>query len=428
MYQAGSPQFRFSSKPAAEARMWMLAGIAGGVQPWWHHVGAYDEDRRMYRTAEPVMRWHQANEEYLLNRRPIATVAVGWSQRNMDFFGRDNAEERVSQPWRGFTQALVRARIPHVPLQLDQLDRESENISVLVLPNIGLLLDEQIDAIRRFVQRGGSLVATGQTSLFDQWGDAREDFALADLFGVKDGKPSATNSKPLHTYLRLTPELRGQVYGPKSGDEPLITSQRHPVLAGFDETDILPYGGTLEPLSVEPGAKALLTFIPAFPVTPPENVWMRQPRTDVPGLILNESRRGRVASMPADIDRRFALNNLPDHGDLLANLVRWAAMDSIPLEVRGPGLLNCELYEQADRIILHIVNLTSAGTWRAPVDELIPVGPLQVRVRWVKDAQPKQFKTLVAGGGRPISASVKSGWVQFELNSVLDHEVVVIEL
>jgi len=56
MYQMGRPTFRLSSKPAPEARLWMIAGFAGGIQPWWHHVAAYHEDRRMYRTAEPVMR------------------------------------------------------------------------------------------------------------------------------------------------------------------------------------------------------------------------------------------------------------------------------------------------------------------------------------------------------------------------------------
>jgi hypothetical protein len=34
MYQAGRPTFRLASKPAAEARLWMLDGIAGGLQPW----------------------------------------------------------------------------------------------------------------------------------------------------------------------------------------------------------------------------------------------------------------------------------------------------------------------------------------------------------------------------------------------------------
>ena len=67
MYENGRVSYRIASKPAAEARMWMIAGIAGGIQPWWHHVGAYQEDRRMFHTAEPVMKWHQAHEAYLAN-------------------------------------------------------------------------------------------------------------------------------------------------------------------------------------------------------------------------------------------------------------------------------------------------------------------------------------------------------------------------
>ncbi len=95
MYQSGPGYYRVASKPAAEARMWMIAGIAGGIQPWWHHVAAYHEDRRMYRTAEPVMRWWKAHEAVLTDRTPIANVGVVWSQRNTDFFGRDDAPERV---------------------------------------------------------------------------------------------------------------------------------------------------------------------------------------------------------------------------------------------------------------------------------------------------------------------------------------------
>jgi hypothetical protein len=428
MYQMGRPTFRLASKPEPEARMWMLAGFAGGIQPWWHHVSAYHEDRRMYRTAEPILRWHKANEQYLINRRPIASVGVVWSQRNTDFYGRDNPEELVDQPWRGFTQALIRARIPYVPVHVDHIEQEGPNLAVLILPNLVAMSDEQVAAVRRFVERGGALIASGQISLCNEWGDPRPDFALADFLGVTGGKLRRDGgdrrvSETRHTYLRLTPELRGRVYGPKAGDEPPITAERHPVLAGFNETDILPFGGMLDPLTVNEKAKVLLTFIPSFPMYPPETAWMRESRTNIPGLVLNET--NRVAYLPADIDRRFATDNLPDHGNLLANLVRWAARDNLPLEVTGRGLIDCELYQQPGRVILHLVNLTSAGTWRAPVHELIPVGPLQVRVRLPQGVQPKRMKMLVCGEKR--AAAVKKGWVQFEVKSVLDHEVVVLE-
>ena len=53
MYESGPGYYRVASKPAPEARMWMISGIAGGIQPWWHFVAAYHEDRRMYNTPGP---------------------------------------------------------------------------------------------------------------------------------------------------------------------------------------------------------------------------------------------------------------------------------------------------------------------------------------------------------------------------------------
>ena len=434
MYQAGTPAFRLASKPAAEARLWMLDGIAGGLQPWWHHVGAYHEDRRMYRTAEPVYRWHQQHQEFLINRQPVATVGVVWSQQNQDFYGRDDADTLVELPWRGVTQALIRARIPYLPVHADHLDRDAAQFAALILPNFGAMSDAQVAHVRRFVQRGGGLLATGDSSQGDEWGDPRPDFALAELFGAHAATPRARDEtrrrspvgESMHTYLRLHPERRAEVDGPNAGTEPPVTRPRHAVLRGFDDTDILPFGGELAALRLDPGADVLMTFIPAFPIYPPETAWMRQPSTDVPGLILNTvSGGGRVAFLPADLDRRFARDNLPDHGDLLANLVRWTAKDDIPLIIEGAGLIDCHLYQQPGRLVLHLVNLTSAGTWRQPVHELISVGPLRVKVKLAAGLRGTRTRSLVAGGA--VATSTTAGWCQFEIKSLLDHEVVVIE-
>ena len=423
MYQAGRNSFRVASKPAAEARMWMIAGFAGGIQPWWHHVGAYHEDRRMYRTAEPLTRWYKDNESYLVNRQPVAAVGLVWSQRNTDYYGRDSADELVEAPYRGFMQALVRTRVPWIPLHADHIERDGGMLGALILPNLGVMSDAQCSAVRRFVQKGGGLIASGAASLYDESGGSRGDFALADLFGVhaparaRDGASGRTS----HTYLRLHPELRARVWGPKAGDEPPVAGERHAVLRGFDETDIIPFGGVLESLKSDPGVTVPLTFVPEFPIYPPETAWMRQPKTDIPGLVL----KGRVAYLHADIDRRFGRDNLPDHGDLLANLVRWAAGDRIPLSVEGRGLIDCNLYAQPGRMILHIVNLTSAATWRAPIHELIPVGQFAVKVRLPAGARGARVRFLVAGGdGAP---KLEDGWVSFEIKTVLDHEVAVIE-
>ena len=434
MYQTGKPVFRYTSKPEPEARLWMLDGIAGGLQTWWHNVGAYHEDRRRYETPVPVLRWHRGNEEYLVNRWPVATIGVVWSQGNMDFYGRDDAGVLVELPWRGLTQALVRARIPYLPVHADDVERDAEKFTTLVLPDVAAMSDAQVAAVRGFVERGGGLLATGQSSLCNEWGEARPDFALADLYGAhvvasRSRDEEATRRKwateTAHSYLRLTPELRSRVNGPHIAGEPKISGERHPVLRGFEETDILPFGGVLEPMKLDAGTQTLLTFIPPFPAFPPETSWMREPRTDIPGLILNTMSKGsRVAFLPADLDRRFGRDNLPDHGNLLANLVRWTAGDQLPLSVEGAGLIDCHLYTQPGRMILHLINLTNAGTWRAPVDELIRVGPFRVRVKLAADVHGRKVKLLVAG--KNISAQVKNEWSEFEVSSILDHEVAVV--
>ncbi len=443
LYQSGPGYYRVASKPAAEARMWMIAGIAGAIQPWWHHVAAYHEDRRMYNTAEPVMRWWKANERYLVDRRPIANVGVVWSQRNTDFFGRDAAAEVVDAPYTGFMHALIRARIPYLPIHADDVDRGADGMTVLILPNVGALSDAQAAAIRRFVQRGGSLFATGATGLYTEWGDARPDFALSDLFGChlagQAVTPRSTGARgggtdPIgafapspsgHTYLRLIPELRSRVDGPHIKDEPPASGTRHQVLRGFEETDLLPFGGSLTALRVDATALVPLTFVPPFPTYPPETSWMRQPTSDIPGLVLSEHGTSRVAYLPADIDRRYAREHLPDHARLIANIVRWVANESVPLAVEGTGFIDCHLYEQPGRAILHVVNLTSEATWRAPIDELIRVGPFKVTMP-VPVRQTKPRARLLVSGGAP-AVTVAGGQASLEIASILDHEVVVLE-
>ncbi|HEU5145134.1 MAG TPA: beta-galactosidase [Chryseosolibacter sp.] len=426
MYQAGRPTFRLTSKPVNEARMWAIEGMAGGIQPWWHMVSAYHEDRRMYKTVAPLLQWHKSNEEFLINRQPVATVGVVWSQQNTDFYGRDNAEERVDLPWRGMTEALIRANIPYLPVQADHLDRDSAGLSLLILPNLALMTNGQLASVRRFVERGGSLIATDETSLYNEWGDIREDYALSDLFGAHLTEPIASDIEGTkHTYLRLTPELRAQMNGPHTEQEPKVAGKRHEVLKGFEETDIFPYGGILKPHRIDRGAETLMTFIPEFPIYPPETAWMRTPKTDIAGLIVKTNSNGsRIAFMPADIDRQFGRHNLPDHGNLLENLIRWAIKDNIPLTVEGAGLVDFHLYRQANRLVLHVINLTSAATWRAPIHDLIDVGPLKVRVQLPRDVSGKNLRSLVSGA--TITPRVRDGWAAFEIKSVLDHEVIVI--
>ena len=138
MYQMGAaPTFRLTSKPEPEARLWMLEGAASGIQPWWHFVSAYHEDRRMYHTPVALCQWHsEANEAFLIDRQPIATVGLVWSQQNTDFFGRDDPELHINLPQRGH-HAGARARahpISHGPRRPHRARRGRSNCGCSSFP------------------------------------------------------------------------------------------------------------------------------------------------------------------------------------------------------------------------------------------------------------------------------------------------------
>jgi hypothetical protein len=55
---------------------------------------------------------------------------------------------------------------------------------VLILPNATCVSDIAANSIREFVQAGGGLVAMHESSLCDEFGNRRENFALSDVFGA----------------------------------------------------------------------------------------------------------------------------------------------------------------------------------------------------------------------------------------------------
>lgn len=435
MYGAGQPSFRLASKPPQDARLWALEGFAGTIQPWWHHIGAYHDDRRQYTTAAPLFAWHRQHEEYLTDRQPVAAVGVVWSQENVDYFGAGNPIDRFRMPWNGFSDALIRSRIPYLPVHADHIARDVErhNLKTLVLPNVGSLSDDQCEAIRAFVAAGGGLVATGETSLYDEHGQRRDDFALSDILGVRaTGAHHGASSDERktwdewgqHTYLRLSPERRRWVYGPKTGEEPADETPRHAVLAGLDDTDAIPFGGRIEVVVPHDKVETPITFIPPFPIYPPETAWMRHPESNVPGLVVHETASGaRIAYLAADLDRTFARNRQPDHARLLANVTRWSARDAMPIDVDGTGFLDCRLYRQQDRLVLHLVNLSGYETGNAPAHEHYTVGPISVRCN-VEEAE-HDVEMLVSGSTQRAVAS--NGSVCITIDAISDHEVVVIK-
>ncbi|NSW89083.1 MAG: beta-galactosidase trimerization domain-containing protein [Firmicutes bacterium] len=95
-----------------------------------------------------------------------------------------------------FEETLIRSKIPYSVIYDEDLEDISE-YSVLVLPNVKYMSSKQISQVENYVKNGGSLIATDQTSLLDEWGRRRkgvslfhvpmeeQEYGLENVLGIK---------------------------------------------------------------------------------------------------------------------------------------------------------------------------------------------------------------------------------------------------
>ena len=129
---------------------------------------------------------------------------------------------------------------------------------------------------------------------------------------------------------------------------------------------------------------------------------------------------------PWDIDRTFWDVLSGDHLALLRNAVDWATNEERPVTVTGPGVLDVTCWQQRASLTVHLVNLTNPMMMKGPVRELMRVGEQSVRVRLPKGTKAESVRLLAAG--QPGRVVMHEGSVVVTVPSVLDHEVVAIDL
>ena len=104
----------------------------------------------------------------------------------------------------------------------------------------------------------------------------------------------------------------------------------------------------------------------------------------------------------------------------------WAANEPPPVTVTGPGVLDVTVWRQKASMTVHLVNLTNPMAMRPNARQLIPSPPQHVVVRLPKGAKAARVRLLVAGRDVPVGQT--GGPVRLTIPSVLDHEVIAIDL
>jgi hypothetical protein len=314
------------------------------------------------------------------------------------------AAQRVTESQNGYYQALVEARIPFE--MADDRQLEPQHISryrVLVLPDIAALSDKQCQQIRDYVMAGGRIVATGETSLYDELGKRRTNFGLADLFGCDYVK---TESGIKNSYL--TPRH------PHALTRGLEDAPR--IIAATQQITVKPHDTMKQPL----------TLVPSYPDLPMERVYTMVEQTDTPMVICRQAGKGRVVYFPMDIDRTFWEVLAADHFVLLKNAVEWAMEESQPVIVSGPGIVEVAYWRQKNSLAAHVVNLNNPMMMKGPYREVMPAGPYTVSLAIPPGAKVGAVKLLESGAAAKTSRN--GDRLVVEIPRIRLHEVVAVDL
>ena len=331
-------------------------------------------------------------EPYVRGAKSIAEVAlvaaVKPREASTHWYRMQDAAEHAHQ-------ALVDE---HLQFDIVRRTESLERYSMVVLSEQTALSDAELDRLRSFVEQGGTLIAAGASSLFDERGKRRTDFGLGDVFGVSYGETIAGD----FVYLKL--------------DDPGLSKEvtAGPILVDGTCLIVKPTGNVrslasvLEAESLRTDATTIL-WGDASP----------DPTLNHPGLVLNRFGAGNCWYLPF-APRAIGLPNAWTR-QLMRALLARTVPEPLVTTTAPPGV-EMTLTRQEDRLVLHLVNHHAAI---AHDDTPLVLRDIVVRVYCARAGLPNAgAATLVPEGECQVSR--EDGRLVVRLAELAIHALVVI--
>jgi hypothetical protein len=412
-YSTGVIGWRNAAKNPAEAQMWLNESLASGMAPYYHFIGSesgFGEDRRWQKVGSDYFRWTAEHSPHLKPRRSIANIGVVIGQNTQLLYpGPATVHTRsyMHETTQGIYDVLLQGRFAFDYVHEDRLEAERlRKYSVLLLPNVAMLSDRQCRQIQEFAQAGGSVMASFETSLYDEHLKPRADFGLAELLGIRKAA-NAVGTNGNAYYARI---------------ENLDSAHQHAILQGFTGTNWIP--GAQNRIPLNPVHNPVLTVVPGFVRYPPELAYPPMPHTDEPAVVLGETSASRTAYFPGDIERSYWLTG---HGDLLRllhNTIRWLAHDEAVVNVNGDGFIEMFCWETNPGYAVHLLNYTNPNAHHGWMNSVYPLGAQTVKMKLPTEVRVEAVELLKSG--RSVPFALENQVLSFTIPRVDDYEVAAI--
>jgi hypothetical protein len=411
--RAGNVMWRQVADTSAEPECRMAQTAAAGGIVWYHWLGleqGFKEDRRWQKTGRDFLSWHAKHDRHFHNKRSLATVAIVVSSRSVTLYDAPTTQDKTDHI-EGMYALLNEARVPFDFVHEEDLGEERlAQYSVLVLPNFALMSDQQAAAVERYVERGGSLIATFETGLYDQTGKPRSDFALAKVFGIaKAGERQ---------------RAEGERRDPITSVHLQSIKKRNALTQGFEDTEWI--AGPVWSIPLAPVSDATMTFIEPYPTYPPEAVYPRQEITNKPSVVMRERGKSRLVYFAGDMDASYWRLDNTDLERQLMNAVRWVVGENDSVQVSGEGLMEVIAWETEAGFAIHLLNYNGPNAFRGRMRRPVSLGEQRVRVQLPREVKIKNASLLRAE--RTVAFQQMGRTVELRVPSVGIYEVVALEV
>ena len=360
-------RWRYTADPHLETKLWLweIASVGGGI--WNCYFNGHSPQRAMDKrnaySEKDAFTYLRENSGQISISAPVKDIAVFYSNLTRDRYSHetDKALDRFGIFHRGVERILLENHLQYGYVTDQDFSLESlAQVKTLILPNVAFLSDYQIEVIQTFVKAGGGLVASHETSLYDEEGNPRPDFGLKELLGV--------------SYTGVLQETLNDTYQ-------LIKEKDSPLLKGVFETEVLITSGkTLLVSKVNEAYRSVTTHVPTIPNQPPENAWRSNMATDYPIIVTGEYGKGRVVYFANQIEALAFVHGHEDYTETYKNAIDFA-MGSQPylLEAAAPRSVHINSIEDPQgNLVVSFVNTT--GTSQRPLKEVVAVSQLSVKV------------------------------------------------
>lgn len=383
LYGGNGTSHRYIMDPVEDLKVWLWQALSAGGRFWncsftGAHPGATYDQRTAYHQTE-TYQFVKSHELELTQQVSVANIGVYYSRATrLSFRNKSEEGDRFESFIKGIEAVLIESHIPHDFIADDQVSSSRlSKYKVIILPNVRCLSDREVSILKDYVANGGNMVATYETSLYNENGSKRRDFALADVFGCS---------------------FTGEKVNTRKDFYQVIVDPAHPLVRpDSNETKLLINAGYTLICNASANSKKICTYNPVVHNQPPEKAWTNDWAEEHPTVLENRYRKGKViyfANQPDLITHEFAH---PDVRNLLARSIEYLAEDTLPLKTNAPESVHAGLTRSLTnpaRYVFSLVNTTSGPV--RPLRRVLPVFDIQSFLNLGSNL--RQYKVLRSQG------------------------------